>query len=101
MRMAKKLYIVVRSDLSIVQQAVQACHATRDFTISFPEEGADTLVLVNVPNEPELEHVRLRLRRAGIRHSAFREPDLGDALTAVAIAPEGRGVCRKLSLALS
>jgi hypothetical protein len=99
--MAKKLYIAVRSDLSIAQQAVQACHAIRNFSLSFPEEGADTLVLVNVPNEPELEHVRLRLRLAGVRHAAFREPDIGDALTAVAIAPEGHSICRRFSLALA
>lgn len=99
--MAKKLYIAVRADLSIAQQAVQACHAVRDFSLSFPEEGADTLVLVNVPDEAALEQVRVRCRRTGIRHAAFREPDLGDVLTSVAIAPEGRSICRRFSLALS
>lgn len=39
--------------------------------------------------------------KRGIAASAFREPDLGNSLTAIAIAPSGAKIVRNLKLALS
>jgi len=39
--------------------------------------------------------------KRGIAASAFREPDLGNSLTAIAIAPSGSKIVRNLRLALS
>jgi hypothetical protein len=99
--MPEKLYVVVRADLSAGQQAVQACHAVREFTQEFPDERADTVVLLQVDDESSLSSMLHRAVDHGARYRAFREPDIGDALTAIAIAPEGRRLCRRLPLALS
>lgn len=45
----------------------------------------DNLVVLQVPDEAALRRV---LRRVSGRFVAFHEPDLGDALTAVALGPE-------------
>lgn len=37
----------------------------------------------------------------GVEVAVFREPDLGDALTALAIGPAGKRLTRGLALALS
>lgn len=39
--------------------------------------------------------------KRGIAASAFREPDLDNSLTAIAIAPSGAKIVRNLKLALS
>lgn len=98
--MDRKLYVVVRSDLSHGQQAVQACHAIRAFTQEHPEDRSDTIVLLAVPDEDSLCSVFRDAERLGADVEIFREPDIGDQATAVAISCEGRRSCRSLPLAL-
>lgn len=54
-----------------------------------PEQDHPHLVLVGVDDELQLECLARELRRAGVEHRAFREPDLGHSLTAVATGPVG------------
>lgn len=61
-------------------------------------EGSNTLVLLGVQDEPGLALMGRKALDRGIAHSAFREPDRGNELTAMAIAPEGRRLCRDLPL---
>ncbi len=44
-------------------------------------------VVLQVADEPELARIEDELVRAGVEHVAFREPDLGGALTAIGCRP--------------
>lgn len=102
-----KLYIVVREDLSPGQQAVQALHAQREFTARHPEEDlrwyskSNTLVLLSVPDEPRLLQLLDSALERGYPVAPFREPDRSDELTALALAPVGKRLCRNLPKAFS
>jgi Peptidyl-tRNA hydrolase PTH2 len=107
MKNGDKLYLVTRSDLPPGHQAVQSAHAMREFKNSYPEleqlwyERSNFLALLAVPDEASLSRLLERARRRGIPAVGFREPDLGGALTAVALAPRGKGLVRRLPLALA
>lgn len=106
--MTAKLTVVVRSDLSAGQQAVQAMHAQRQFAADHPDverswfEQSNTLALLCVADEEALCQVLRMASDRGIRCSIFREPDIGDRMTAICLEPsEGaRRLCRGFSLAL-
>lgn len=101
-----KLYIVVRNDLSPGQQAVQSCHALREFVERYPDEdrrwfeNSNTLVLLGVANSRGLFRLFDRACNQDVPVALFREPDMNNDVTAIAIGPLGRNLCRNLSLAL-
>lgn len=103
----QRLYLVTRADLPAGDQAVQAAHALTEFTFEHPEaaeswhRASNTLAFLVAPDEAALQTLLDRAFDRGLRASAFREPDLGDALTAVAIEPEGSRLVRSLPLALA
>ena len=103
--MNDKLYIVVRADLGPGLKLPQACHALRAFVDEQPELerewflGANNLVVLEVPDEPALAALRARSEARGLRSAIFREPDLGDAVTALALEPRAKGLVRRLPLA--
>ena len=104
--MADKLFLVVRGDLSPAQQAVQMGHALQEFNVVHREAAdrwystSNTIAFLAVEDEKELELLLVRAARRGAETAGFREPDLGDSLTAVAIGPSGKSVCRPLRKAL-
>ena len=101
-----KLYLITRNDLSDGQQAVQASHASHEFGDSFPEEyrawreNSNTLALLATENEDTLNVLFEEARKKDISVAPFYEQDRGDELTAIAISPEGKRLCRGLGLAL-
>lgn len=103
----EKLYLVTRRDLPLGQQAIQACHALREFTAQHPEVDlqwyltSNHLALLEVPDETALSLLAEKANREGIKFSLFREPDRGDELTAVAFEPGAKRMLRGLRLALS
>ena|ERR1700742_4547175 len=87
----KRLYIIVRADLPPGLQLAQACHAAREWTLAHPQiDVGDNLVVLHVPDEQAL----LELRGAASSYLLFREPDLQNAATALALPGEAR---RRLS----
>jgi peptidyl-tRNA hydrolase len=102
-----KLYLVTRSDLSPGQRAVQAAHAIPEFAIQHPElyrawhQGSNTLAILEVPDEGSLKKLLERAEWRGHPYAEFREPDRGDELTAVALGPSARNLCKGLPLALA
>lgn len=107
--MNDKLYIVVRGDLPAGSQAVQGIHAAKQFSVDYPEIDEDWFVKSNyiaflsVPDKNKLENLRHKAWRWGISCSGFREPDLNNELTAIALEPglQSQKLCSKLKLALS
>jgi peptidyl-tRNA hydrolase len=105
---AARLFLITREDLSAGAQAVQAAHALREFSAKYPEEdqhwykSSNTLIMKVVPNEPELLSLLQDAENQGIKVVQFREPDRGDELTALALAPDPRTelLCRGHPLAL-
>lgn len=98
---------MTRADLPPGDQAVQAAHAALDFAAAEPvifrrwQQSSNTLALLAAPDELELCWLLERARRARVTAVPFREPDLGGELTAVALEPGGRALCRTYPLALA
>lgn len=95
-----KLYVVTRRDLDIGQQAVQSVHALREFVEHHPEEdrkwyeASNTIALLTVQDENELRRLLERAGERGIPYAAFREPDRANELTAGALGPQAKKLCR-------
>jgi hypothetical protein len=71
---------------------VQASHAAVEIARRGhipPSDPIPNLVLLGIASEAELESVAEMLRRLGIIHESFREPDMGGGLTAIATVPLG------------
>lgn len=78
--------MVVRSDLSPSQRAVQACHACLEAGKHFPWQGDHPhLALLVVPDEVTLRHWLARVQEQGLQTAPFYEPDLQNSLTAFAV----------------
>lgn len=82
-----KLYVLVRKDLSKSQQAVQAGHAVAEWLLRNPDSQEwtnGTLVYLIVHNEQELFEWTDKLDGLGVSWTGFREPDIGNQMTAMA-----------------
>jgi hypothetical protein len=103
---APKLYIIARADLTPAQQAVQGMHALQEFNRLHSEtvrewyETSNHLCFLSVPSEGALESLLASTQARGLAVVAFREPDLEDSLTAIAIEPSAKRLLSGLPLAL-
>lgn len=84
--MMKKLYVVVRKDLSVSQMAVQAGHALAQYLLDShpPDWKNETLIYLGVKNLGQLEMLKFKLSNNDIKFVEFCEPDLNDEVTAIA-----------------
>jgi hypothetical protein len=80
----------VRKDLPKSYQAVQAGHAVAEWLLREQTWRNETLVYLGVNNENELLDWKERLSFRNMRYAAFREPDIGNQLTAVATLTDGK-----------
>lgn len=104
-----KLYVITRQDLEPGYQAVQSMHALRQFTAEHPEidklwfDNSNYLGLLSVEDEVALYKLTEEAQRLNIQFSIFREPDIGNQMTAIALAPgpKSKKLCSRLKLALS
>ncbi len=98
----EKLFLIVREDIPVPDQAVQNCHAISSFMVEHPKAfmewttTSNTLALLAVPNETELMKLMDKAQERGILGSGFREPDMGNQLTAIALEPAAKRLCRGL-----
>lgn len=78
-----KLYAIARADLPVGLRTAQVGHALIAWALAYGEPP-ENLVVLSVKNLAELTALSERLEGDVIR---FREPDLGDELTAIAAGP--------------
>ena len=103
-----KLYVITRQDLDPGYQAVQSIHAAIQFKFEHPEvsqhwfEKSNYLGLLSVANEDELSRLISEASEKGIKFAVFREPDINDQITAIALEPgsKSKKLCSHLKLAL-
>ena len=94
-----KLYIITRTDLPGPYTQVQSGHALAQYLIENPNTPwkNGTLIYLGTRDEEELKLYRDKLLYRGIRYAEFREPDIGNQLTAIACLHDGN-IFSKLKL---
>jgi len=94
--------VFVRLDLPHPNQVVQACHAIQEADRLFPiPEITPNVIVLGVKDEAKLHSVIEELVLHKVGHAPFREPDMGNQITAVATSPiyeESRKLFRKYKL---
>ncbi len=101
--------MITRQDLSPGYQAVQSMHALREFCAEHIEldrmwyQNSNYLGLLAVKDEHELSLLIQQAQQANIPFSIFREPDIDNQITAIALAPgvKSKKLCSRIKLALS
>ena len=84
----KYFYVAVRRDLPMPQQLCQAVHAAHEAGIRYGDPSRiSSVVILSVPDEPELRKLKHRLDLRGIQSYMFEEDDIGDQATALATEP--------------
>lgn len=78
------MYVIVRADLTIAQQAVQAIHASLEPAKTQKIPPDLHLVLCSVKDEEQLIRTIIRFSKKRIKLYPFREPDLNNSITAAA-----------------
>lgn len=85
--------MVSRKDLSIGMQAVQSGHAAIQFQHEHPElaknwfHNSNYLIFLSAKDEEELNSLIDRAQSQNIQVSVFREPDINNEITAIALEP--------------
>ena len=100
--------MVTRRDISPGYQAVQAGHAAIQFQMEHPDiakswyNESNYLAFLSVEDENDLHILSQKCINKGINISVFREPDIGNQITAIAIEPcdKAKKICSKLPLLL-
>jgi len=88
---ARTTYILVRTDLPLAQQAVQAIHAAMNATAAFGGLTDDTrLALLAIDDAASLAAWQQRLSARGIPYTTFWEPDHAIGESALATPPLDR-----------
>lgn len=79
-------YCIVRRDLPLGVISAQLVHAAGESVIGWVPPKTHAVVLA-AKDEAHLAKIERQLRRRDILHTAIREPDLGDCITAIGITP--------------
>lgn len=87
------MVLVTRKDLTEATQAVQSTHVLAEYSERYTESYFDWqinhkyLVILSVPTQRELDDLVHTAKKAGVKYAVFREPDLNNELTAIALEP--------------
>jgi hypothetical protein len=99
----------VREDLKPGAMLAQSCHVAFTFGKQFPDisniwqNESNYLVILSVKNEYELNKLIEKAILKNIKFSIFREPDINNQVTAIALEPgiHTKKLCSRLKLALN
>lgn len=83
------IYVLVRTDIALPQQLVQAAHAAAEAGRAYyrAEHGIASAVLLAVPDRESLLLASARLAARDVAHQVFFEPDNGMGESALATGP--------------
>jgi hypothetical protein len=79
----------------------QSVHAMADFAVKFNQEfkqwqlGSNYLCCLEASKD-KIERILYKLKDEGIKHEVFREPDIGNQMTAIAVEALSREQHKKL-----
>ena len=88
-----KLVTVTRTDIPEGYQAVQSTHAAIDFVFEHPtragpwHKNSNTLVMLTVEDIKGLIRLIRKCDYLSIAYTVFREPDIGNQITAICMEP--------------
>jgi peptidyl-tRNA hydrolase len=87
--MKQYMYIAVRKDLSRSQQVVQSAHAAIEASAQYHSEQQEhpSVIVLGVKNESKLHKFKDYVEENSLKYKLFREPDMDNELTAVAVFP--------------
>ena len=102
-----KLTVVTREDLKFSYQAVQLGHSLAKFCLEHNDianswhKNSQYLTYLSVKDESELLFLIDKAQSRGMAISIFREPDIDNQITAIALEPsaEARKLCKNISCA--
>ena len=83
-----KLYVLIDETLNDVYGCVQGGHAVAAYLLEHPKQTWNNSYLIYL--KCNLYSMKRRLIKLGKDFSEFREPDLGNKLTAIAIEDSGK-----------
>jgi peptidyl-tRNA hydrolase len=88
----KRMYVIVREDLTKSQKTVQCIHAVSELLIKGRYNGWDNgkVVCLKVRNEFELNLIIKKLESDGLDFETFAEPDLNNSKTSIALISENK-----------
>lgn len=86
------VYIIVREDLSKPQQIVQSSHAAIEAARFYLTENSKHpfVIVCGIPSEEYFQEIFQYLECKSIKFQIFREPDIGNKITAIATQPLDR-----------
>jgi len=82
-----KMYCIVRNDLRHNHKACQGGHAIAQYFIDHGKHefwNNGTMIYLRAKDEAHLIQLKDKLKKDGIKHSYFVEPDIGNQFTAIA-----------------
>jgi len=95
-----KLYVLIRNDLSKSQKTVQGIHAVAQILLSKKDVSWNNghVICLRVTDELELKTYISKAKELKLDCDFFREPDIGNEITAVAILSSSGEIFKDLVL---
>ena len=84
----KKLYVLISKELSPVYGCVQGGHAIAQYLLEHPKQTWNNQYLIYV--YANIDKWKQKLDLFELDYSYFKEPDLNNALTAIAVEDDGK-----------